>query len=61
MGSMAFWADLRDGSSIKPPNAVMNFNLWTQCDKANKASFLDIGFIVSNIFNAEKLHFYLPF
>ena len=60
MGSMAFWADLAEPSQ-KPPTAVMNFNLWTQCGKAKDASFLDIGFIVSNIISADKLHFFIPF
>lgn len=61
MGSLAFWAEIKTGTNIKPPSAVMNFNLWTQCAKANNSSFLDIGFMVSDFFNAERFHFYLPF
>lgn len=61
MGSMAFWADLKSETRDTLPKAVMNFNLWAQCGKTKEPSFLDIGFIVSNIFSAEKLHFYIPF
>ena len=61
MGSMAFWANLKAELSENPPTAIMNFNLWTQCGKSRESSFLDIGFVVSNIFSADKLHFYVPF
>ena len=61
MGSMAFWVDLKSDSKENQPEAVMNFNLWTQCGKAKEPPFLDIGFIISNIFSADKFHFYVPF
>lgn len=76
MGSMAFWytkitpdklTDELNGDIQQPeidPNhqlkAVMNFNLWTQCDKTSE-SFLDIGFMLENITAAEKIYYYIPF
>lgn len=60
MGSMAFWYEKNPNGADNKPSAVMNFNLWTQC-KEGKASFIDIGFLVSNIKTASKLYFYIPF
>ena len=41
MGSMAFWYEKNvDAENVKL-DAVMNFNLWTQCS-TNDDSFLDI-------------------
>lgn len=60
MGSMAFWYEKSKANTGEKPKAVMNFNLWTQCN-SGEASFLDIGFVVSNIKAASKLYFYIPF
>lgn len=62
MGSMAFCYDKKksDSASNVKPSAVMNFNLWTQCS-SSEDSFIDIGFLVSNISASSKLHFYMPF
>lgn len=60
MGSMAFWYEKKQSTTGAEFNAVMNFNLWTQCD-AKSASFLDIGFKISCISAAKKLYYYIPF
>lgn len=60
MGSMAFWYKKSQTNGSVQLDAVMNFNLWTQC-KANVGSFLDIGFMISGITAAEKLYYYIPF
>lgn len=73
MGSMAFWYERANnaGASDSELSAVMNFNLWTQCgakksksqvDGINKAtSFLDVGFLISNIQRSKKLYFFIPY
>ena len=60
MGSMAFWYEKRESNSNRKPGAIMNFNLWTQCN-AGEASFLDIGFVISDIKLANNLYFFIPF
>lgn len=60
MGSMAFWYKKGNPKSAEKIEAVMNFNLWTQC-KVESSSFIDIGFLISNISVASKLFFYMPF
>lgn len=60
MGSMAFWYDKNPDVTNVKLDAVMNFNLWTQCD-TDTGSFLDIGFNISGISAAKKLHYYIPF
>ena len=57
---MAFWYEESKVNSDEKPKAVMNFNLWTQCN-SGEVSFLDIGFVVSNIKAASKLYFYITF
>lgn len=57
---MAFWYDKAPNKADVKLKAVMNFNLWTQCS-TNGESFLDIGFNVSGISAAKKLHYYIPF
>ena len=59
MGSLAFWAQKKTAATDQT-SAVMNFNLWSQCDEKGN-SFLDIGFVVSNIWASSFLHFYIPF
>ena len=60
MGSMAFWYEKNPANGSKRLEAVMNFNLWTQCG-AKTESFLDIGFMISGITAAKKLFYYVPF
>ena len=60
MGSMAFWYEKNSNTAGAQLDAVMNFNLWTQCDTSS-ASFLDIGFKISGISAARKLYYYIPF
>ncbi len=63
MGSLAFWQELstnNPNAAGKCAEAVMNFNLWSHCGNKDD-SFLDIGFMLSNIQSAVKLHLYIPF
>lgn len=60
MGSMAFWYEKNMNATGVELGAVMNFNLWTQCDTSSD-SFLDIGFMLSGISAAKKLYYYIPF
>ena len=60
MGSMAFWYEKNQANRSSKIEAVMNFNLWTQCG-AEAESFLDIGFMISGISAAKKLFYYIPF
>lgn len=60
MGSMAFWAKQKAAQGESRTSVVLNFNLWTQCDK-KVDSFIDIGFKITDIFSSEKMTFFIPF
>lgn len=60
VGSLAFWYTKKARYTGDPLSVVMNFNLWTQC-ASSEETFLDIGFVVSNIASAEHLTLYIPF
>lgn len=61
MESFAFWYKYNDpvnkGDQVI---ATMNFNLWSECEWKDDP-YLDIGFKVKNLENAEELYFFLPF
>lgn len=69
MESFAFWykqCENRSGETAGAPDgaqevtATMNFNLWCQCGWKTEP-YLDIGFKIQNLKNAETLFFFLPF
>lgn len=69
MESFAFWYKQCENCSSKTEEdtdgdqrvtATMNFNLWCQCGWKSKP-YLDIGFKIRNLRNAETLFFFLPF
>lgn len=60
MRSFAFWYEGKD--SVKENlEAVLNFNLWSECGWEDKNSVLDIGFKIKNLASANELFFFCPF
>lgn len=52
---------INSASSNSPKlEAIMNFNLWCECGW-NTEPFLDIGFRLNNLNQAEELYFFVPF
>lgn len=47
--------------SEKAFSVKMNFNLWTQCGWTNNSTVLDIGMMLYNLPEIERLRIYIPF
>ena len=64
MVSFAFWYEEvskdQENGEEKRLSALMNFNLWSQCDWGVEHPYLDIGFKVENLSLAKTLFLYLP-
>lgn len=61
--SFAFWyKEAKENGEGKGErlSATINFNLWCQCGWETEYPYLDIGFKVKNLSQAEMLLFYLP-
>ena len=60
MESFAFWYKEKESAGVTRVTAVMNFNLWCQCNW-NCNPYLDIGFKIKNLQHAKTLYFFIPF
>ena len=61
MESYAFWYKVKNSvEKEKRVSAIMNFNLWCECNWGAK-SCLDVGFKISNLQYADELYFFIPF
>lgn len=60
--SFAFFGKIKDPNSTPEEiTADIHFNLWTQCHWKTDDTYLDVGFIISNVKLTKELCFYIPF